>query len=166
MQMSLENFDVRLLKHEGLLRTYARNFTRNEEDANFLVRNTLLKAVSGFDKFSNLSDLKKWLYAIMDNIVINNYHRLLRTVRRTVGEFTSGTSANVSSSAGNAGVKFSVEDIKPALQNLPGEYYVPVIMFFEGHRYQVIADHLTISAETVKNRIQVARKLLKSSVAN
>jgi RNA polymerase sigma-70 factor (ECF subfamily) len=37
-------------------------------------------------------------------------------------------------------------------------------MYFEGHKYHEIAEHLDIPIGTVKTRIHVARKLLKKDL--
>jgi RNA polymerase sigma-70 factor (ECF subfamily) len=57
-----------------------------------------------------------------------------------------------------------MDDIKNALENLSDEYYVPFTMYFDGHKYHEIAEHLTIPIGTVKNRIHIARKELKDKL--
>ena len=60
--------------------------------------------------------------------------------------------------------KFILNDIQNAMDKLPVEYHVPFNMYFEGFKYHEIADELKIPIGTVKTRIHVARKLLKSNL--
>ena len=54
------------------LRHYAYQLTRNVEDTNDLVQETMLKAYTYQEKFENGTNLKGWLYTIMKNISINH----------------------------------------------------------------------------------------------
>ena len=54
------------------LRHYAYQLTKNVEDTNDLVQDTMLKAITYRDKFIDGTNLKGWLYTIMKNTFINN----------------------------------------------------------------------------------------------
>src|SRR5207249_10138051 len=70
----------------------------------------------------------------------------------------------ISSTKNQCESKFVMDDIKRALDKLPQDYFIPFTMYFEGHKYHEIADHLYIPIGTVKTRIHVARKLLKKNL--
>ena len=57
-----------------------------------------------------------------------------------------------------------MRDIQRALAKLPEEYYLPFSMYFEGYKYQEIADHFRIPIGTVKTRIHMARQQLKKKL--
>ena len=59
---------------------------------------------------------------------------------------------------------FAMEDINEAIDNLKDEYKSPFMMYFRGFKYHEIADKLAIPIGTVKNRIHIARKHLKSDL--
>jgi len=125
----------------------------------------MLKAITYYNKFKEGTNLKGWLYTIMKNTFINNYRRFIK-MNTFVSKSDEISSPNlVFSSTKNQGeAKFVMDDLKKALDRLPNDYYLPFTMYFEGHKYHEIADHLEIPIGTVKTRIHVARKLLKKSL--
>jgi RNA polymerase sigma-70 factor (ECF subfamily) len=56
----------------------ARQMTRNHADAEDLVQNTMLKAYAGFRSFRQETHLQAWLFRIMHNTWINDYHKTRR----------------------------------------------------------------------------------------
>jgi len=163
--MTKIEFNTMVTRQSSSLKMYALHFTHDADDANDLVQDTLLKAITYYNKFKEGTNLKGWLYTIMKNTFINNYRRFMK-ISTFVTKSDEISSVNlVFSSTKNYGEsKFIMDDIKLALNRLPGEYYVPFSMYFEGHKYHEIADHLGIPIGTVKTRIHVARKLLKKSL--
>ncbi len=65
-------FNSLVIEQSDSLRSYARNFTRDNDDANDLVQETILKAITYFKNFREGTNLKGWLYTIMKNTFINN----------------------------------------------------------------------------------------------
>ncbi len=101
----------------------------------------------------------------MKNTFINNYRRFVKmSTFVTKSDEISSPNLVFSSTKNQGESKFVMDDIKRALDRLPEDYYVPFTMYFEGHKYHEIADHLTIPIGTVKTRIHVARKLLKKNL--
>ncbi|MCT1524452.1 MULTISPECIES: RNA polymerase sigma factor [Sphingobacterium] len=165
--MNKLEFNTLVIKHSDSLKSYARNFTRDQDDANDLVQDTLLKAVTYFKNFRDGTNLKGWLYTIMKNTFINNYRRVVKTnTFITKEEEISQTNLVVSASKNKGENKFVMEDINYALSKLSDEYYVPFTMYFEGYKYHEISDHLKIPIGTVKTRIHVARKSMKKTLAS
>ncbi len=163
--MTRPEFNDLVIRQTGSLRTYALHFTHDNEDADDLVQDTLLKAITYYNKFAEGTNLKGWLYTIMKNTFINNYRRITK-INTLVTKSDEITSANLffSSTNNDATGKFVMDDIKKAMRNLSDDYKVPFNMYFEGYKYHEIADYLTIPIGTVKTRIHVARKLLKSQL--
>lgn len=163
--MNRIEFNTLVIRQSESLKAYARNFTRDQDDANDLVQDTLLKAVTYFKNFKEGTNLKGWLYTIMKNTFINNYRRVVKT-NSFITKEEEITSANlVVSATKNGGEnKFVMEDINRALSSLSEDYYVPFTMYFEGYKYHEISEHLNIPIGTVKTRIHVARKVMKKSL--
>lgn len=163
--MTKLEFNTMVTKHAESLKMYALHFTHDDEDANDLVQDTVLKAITYYDKFKEGTNLKGWLYTIMKNTFINNYRRFVK-ISSFVTKSDEISSANLAYSATNnrGENKFVMDDIKQALNSLSDDYYVPFTMYFEGYKYHEIADHLEIPIGTVKTRIHVARKALKKSL--
>ena len=164
--MTKNEFDTMVIEQSDSLKLYARNFTSDYEDANDLVQDTILKAVTYFKNFKEGTNLKGWLYTIMKNTFINNYRRIVKTNSFiTKDEDISSSNLLLSASCNQGESKFVMEDIHEALANLSEEYYIPFSLYFEGFKYHEISDHLNIPNGTVKTRIHVARKLMKRSLS-
>ncbi|MFM6977084.1 MAG: RNA polymerase sigma factor [Sphingobacteriaceae bacterium] len=163
--MTKIEFNTLVMRQAGSLRMYALHFTHDSEDANDLVQDTLLKAITYYNKFKDGTNLKGWLYTIMKNTFINNYRRFVKiSAFITKSEDISSPNLLFSSAKNSGESKFIMDDIGRALNKLPEEYYVPFIRYYEGHKYHEIAEYLNIPIGTVKTRIHVARKLLKKSL--
>src|SRR5690606_7287792 len=163
--MNKLEFNTLVIQQADSLKTYARNFTRDQDDANDLVQDTLLKAVTYFKNFKDGTNLKGWLYTIMKNTFINNYRRVVKT-NSFITKEEEITNANlvVSATSNRGENKFVMEDINHALSNLSEDYYVPFTMYFEGYKYHEISDYLNLPIGTVKTRIHVARKVMKKTL--
>lgn len=154
-----------MLQHVESLRGYAMHFTRDSEDADDLVQDTMLKAVTYQGRFREGTNLKGWLFTIMKNTFINNYRRLVKTSLLISQSDEIPNTHLVHSATYNAGERtFVMEDIHAAMSGLSEEYYVPFSMYFEGYKYHEIADHLAIPIGTVKTRIHVARRIMKKAL--
>ncbi len=164
--MNRFEFNNLVIQHADSLRLYARNFTKEQDDANDLVQDTLLKAVTYFKNFREGTNLKGWLYTIMKNTFINNYRRIskLNSFLTKEKEISPGH-LMVSASYNQGENKFVMEDITSTLSSLADEYYVPFTMYFEGYKYHEISDHLDIPIGTVKTRIHMARKAMKKRLS-
>ncbi len=163
--MTKIEFNTMVMHQANSLRMYALHFTHDADDANDLVQDTLLKAITYYNKFKEGTNLKGWLYTIMKNTFINNYRRFVK-ISSFVTKTDEISSSQLSFSATNnqGEQKFVMDDIKAALSSLQKEYYIPFTMYFEGYKYHEIADYLAIPIGTVKTRIHVARKSLKKSL--
>jgi RNA polymerase sigma-70 factor (ECF subfamily) len=156
------------VQKEGLsLRHYAYQLTRNVEDTNDLVQDTLLKAFTYQDKFTDGTNLKGWLYTIMKNTFINNYRRMVK--RNTFIDQTDNDYYldSESLSVKNQGeIKFIINDIEEAIDKLPMSLKKPFTMNFSGFKYHEIAEILHIPIGTVKTRIFVAKRQLREELNN
>jgi RNA polymerase sigma-70 factor (ECF subfamily) len=58
-----------------------------------------------------------------------------------------------------------MKEIQRAVHNLPDIFRNPFMLYFEGYRYNEIAEMLKEPLGTIKSRIHFARKLLKEQVS-
>lgn len=163
--MTALEFDTKIQGLTTFLRPFALKLTRDSEAADDLMQETMLKAITNREKFSEGTNLKAWLYTIMKNTFITQYHRMIR--RNTFIDTTDNlhyinSPEHVTSN--DSSTTFALEDINEAIENLKPEYREPFMMHFRGFKYHEIADHLQIPIGTVKNRIHIARKHLKSDL--
>lgn len=151
--------------HTGL-KPAALKFTQDKEKAKDLIQDTLVKVLSNRDKFRDGTNLKAWMYTIMRNIFITQYHR--NSKRKTIIDTTDNLHYINSSkhAVQNDGVSaLVIHKIEEAIKNLKDMYRIPFEMHVDGFKYHEIADILEIPIGTVKNRIHVARNELKYKLA-
>jgi len=165
--MTAIEFTYNLNKMTKSLKPFALKLTRDHEDANDLLQETVLKAFSNRDKFAEGTNLKAWLFTIMKNTFITNYQRMVRknTFIDTTDNLHYLNSAN-NSINNSAYSRFAVKDINDAISSLDDAYKTPFLMHFRGFKYHEIAEKLEIPIGTVKNRIHIARKELKGQLKN
>lgn len=160
--MNTIEFNKMISQQSSSLKLFATHFTNDLDDANDLVQDTMLKAVTHYNKFKEGTNLKAWLYIIMKNTFINQYRKVLKISSFIVkGDEISSANLMYSASRNEGEPRFMLNDIKKAISALPEEYGKPFTMHFEGHKYHEIADHLNLAIGTVKTRIHIARKMLK-----
>ncbi len=148
------------------LRPFALRLTKDVEEANDLLQDTLLKAFTNRDKYADGTNIKAWLYTIMKNTFITNYQRMVRknTFIDTSDDLYYLNSLE-SSTDNQAYSTFALEDINAAIHVLDDSHKTPFMMYFQGYKYHEIADRLQIPIGTVKNRIHLARKELKDQLS-
>jgi RNA polymerase sigma-70 factor (ECF subfamily) len=163
--MTTLEFSYSLQKLSSSLKPFALKLTRDTDDANDLLQDTMVKAFTNRDKFTEGTNLKAWLYTIMKNTFITNYQRMIRrgTFVDTTDNLHYLNSGDVLVENGAYG-DFAMNDIQLAIGNLEDVYKTPFMMHFRGFKYHEIADKLEIPIGTVKNRIHIARKLLKDDL--
>lgn len=148
--------------HAPALFSHAMRFTGDEDDAKDLVQDTLLKGMRFCANFDQGTNIRGWLYVIMRNTFINNYRRNQREMSVvSVEEDLSSAHLMKSADRNAAEGKFVMEDIQRALESVPEVYRVPFQRYFEGYKYEEIADERGIPLGTVKTHIHQARLQLK-----
>ena len=160
--MTALEFSFALSKMTPSLKPFALKLTKDVEEANDLLQETMLKAYTNRDKFADGTNLKAWLYTIMKNTFITNYQRLMR--RNTFIDTTDNLhyiNSSENTTQNLAFSKFAMADMNAAIDSLDDAYKVPFMMHFRGFKYHEIAERLGIPIGTVKNRIHIARKELK-----
>jgi RNA polymerase sigma-70 factor (ECF subfamily) len=58
-----------------------------------------------------------------------------------------------------------LKEIRQAINDLPEIFKNPFLLYFEGYRYNEIAELLNEPLGTIKSRIHFARKLLKEQIS-
>lgn len=165
--MTALEFGYSINKMSASLKPFALRLTKDVEEANDLLQETVLKAFTNRDKFTDGTNLKAWLYTIMKNTFITNYQRMVR--RNTFIDTTDNlhyinSTDNIAENLAYS--SFVLKDVNKAIQKLDDTYKTPFLMHFRGFKYHEIADKLNIPIGTVKNRIHIARKELKGKLKN
>jgi len=163
--MTATEFTSQITGMQATLKQFTYRFTRNPEESQDLVQDTMLKALTYRDKFREDTNLKGWLFTIMRNTFINNYRKtkLAKTSTDNTKElFYLNVADQHTFNRPEKSVEFkemwkNVNEIKEELQ-------VPFKMYTTGYKYHEIAQHLNIPIGTVKNRIFHARKEIQKKL--
>ena len=163
--MSTTDFNQQLSSLSGPLHTFAYKLTKNSEEAKDLYQETAFRAISNVDKFIPGTNLKAWLLTIMKNIFINNYRKNIKT--RTIIDSTENLyyiNSGTASIRNDAESNIMMNELNTMVDSLDESLRVPFEMHYLGHKYQEIADTLSLPLGTVKSRIFFARKELKEMI--
>lgn len=164
--MKTTDFDQLVINNADFLKPFAFTLTRDNETAKDLTQETLFKALANRDKYHVGTNIKAWMYTIMRNIFINNYRRKSRQnviFDNTPNDFL--LDHNQSAVSNKAETNLGMKEIQKAIHNLPDIFKHPFILYFEGYKYNEIADFLKEPLGTIKSRIHFARKLLKEELS-
>lgn len=150
------------------LNSFALKMTGNEDDANDLVQETLLKAYRYFDKYELGTNCKSWLFTIMRNTFINIYRKNSREPNKVDYEDVQNFYENIKPSEIND--NHFVEDvfsnllddeITQAIADLSEDFRTVIILSdIEGFTYEEIAEFINSPIGTVRSRLHRARKML------
>jgi RNA polymerase sigma-70 factor, ECF subfamily len=159
--------------HEKRLFSLAKRMTGNEQDAEDIVQETLLKAIDKLETFRAESSFGTWLYSIALNA---GRHHLIHQRRQTltpVEDLLNSTSHHSdahqlrewrdphSVMEASEMRKF----ISEAVDELPAEYSVPFLLRYEDElSIKEIADILKLSEAATKSRVLRARLFLREKL--
>jgi RNA polymerase sigma-70 factor (ECF subfamily) len=164
-------FEQAAVIHLDYLYGLAKALTRDAVYSEDLVQETYLKAYSNFDMFRRGTNCLAWLVRIMTNTYINYYHKTKKSPKHQ--ELNNDLVREEAKSGGGESELAGIDDdnlldnyvsdhIKKAINALPGDYRVMVIMSdLRGLSYQDIATHLGCPLGTVRSRLSRGRTLLK-----
>jgi len=176
------------------LQRQAFRFTRNNEDAEDLVQKAYLRAYRRYDKFQEGTNFTAWIFRIMRNLFIDNYHRdqrmpkmvriaeLGRRSTRDRGIYESDDEIisrvhGERASKQNRALPATPEEIalerenaldkevEKALKALPENYRACVILVdLEDHTYRETVEILKIPLGTVMSQLYRGRKSLEKAM--
>lgn len=163
--MTRMQFQSNLQEVQENLRRYALKLTQDTNDADDLVQDTSLRALTHRDKFVSDINFKGWMMTIMYNIFLNNQDRVER--RRKIFDTTVDilnvplvTEGGYSTPDG----AMNIREIYSEIEKLSEHTRTPFKMFLSGYKYSEIAEKIGIPEGTVKSRIFFARKELQKAL--
>ncbi len=163
--MTAVEFNYKLLGLQKNLKYFAYTLTSNYEDAQDLVQETYLKALTNREKFTANTNLKAWTFTIMKNTFINNYRQNVRN--NTILDKTDDLyylNLPKASSIGLPDADYSLKEINKTIGKISPEQRLPFEMYNKGYKYKEIAEKLDLSIGTVKSRIFFTRKKLMEAL--
>lgn len=171
-----EDFEAGVLAQLDSLYRTARRMTSSQQEAEDLVQETMLKAFRFADKYRPGTNLRAWLFRILNTSAINRYRK--QAAHPTPASLPEGEDfyvynriKDLSGQELSAGAEEEVlsryldEDVYRALQDLPPNFRMPIVLAdIEGLSYKEIAEALQIPIGTVMSRISRARRQLQRSL--
>ncbi|EFH85517.1 sigma-70 family RNA polymerase sigma factor [Ktedonobacter racemifer] len=171
-----EDFEAGVVAQLDSLYRTALRLTNNTQEAEDLVQETMLKAFRFAHTYHPGTNLRAWLFRILNTSAINRYRRL--ATHPTPASLPEGEEfylynqiRDINGQELSQGVEDEVlnqyldEDVYKALNDLPYNFRMPVILAdIEGLSYKEIAESLQIPIGTVMSRISRARRQLQKSL--
>ena len=145
---------------------YAMSLTHNRADADDLVQETYLRAMSAFERLRPNSNLKSWLFTILRNVYLNQIRDGFSQLCVDMAEPVHGHREFEDKSSKDPLflylTKLKQADVRKAIEKLPDAYReVIVLREFEELSYEQIAQVLDCPSGTVMSRLSRAREKLK-----
>ncbi len=170
-----ERLETEALTHLDALYRTALRLSRNPQDAEDLVQETYLNAFRALDRFEEGTNLRAWLFRILNNAFISQYRRRKRRPSSSledVSEFylydhlaDGRTASGTESPEREVLERIGDERVLQALEELPVEFrQVSLLADVEGFSYREIADILGIPIGTVMSRLYRARRRLQKAL--
>jgi RNA polymerase sigma-70 factor (ECF subfamily) len=152
----------------------AMRLTRDPQQAEDLTQETFAKAFASFHQFQAGTNIKAWLFRIMQNTFISNYRKVANAPLETsVDELEDWQLAQLETSANTAMPSAESEalrnlpdgEVLTALMDLPEEFRTAVYLAdAEGFAYSEISEILGVPMGTVMSRIHRGRKRLREAL--
>jgi len=164
-------FEREALPYLDQLYGAALRMTRNPADAEDLVQQTFLRAYQGFEGFREGTNLKAWLFKILQNTFISIYRKQQREPQTVPAdeseEFSLFDRLAVATEGADVEVLKRLPDaeVKAALDGVPEQFRTAVLLAdVEGFSYQEIADITGVPIGTVMSRLNRGRKALQKAL--
>jgi RNA polymerase sigma-70 factor (ECF subfamily) len=168
------DFESDDLPYRDQLFRSAMRMTRSREESEDLLQETYAKAYVHYDRFTEGTNLKAWLFRILKNTFINGYRRRRSQPSMVdlheLGEGVESVLLEHDASAFDNPETDLVEieldhSIRQAIVSLPHEYKMAVLLAdLQGMSYQEVADLLEVPLGTVMSRLYRGRKLLERTL--
>ncbi len=150
-----KNEGAALVRFMPRMRRFAVTLTRNPTDADDLVQETCMKAISKAHLRPPQAGFESWIYTMMRNMWIDELRkRKVRTGKGTV-DIAEQDELKIGPSGEDA---VYTRELKEMIQQMPeGLSSVFLLVNVEGHSYREAADILGIPIGTVMSRLSTAR---------
>jgi RNA polymerase sigma-70 factor (ECF subfamily) len=149
--------------HIPAMRRYALVLTRDADQAEDLVQESLSRAIAGVRSWRPGSNLSAWLLSILHNTFISGWRRE-RTERQALGEMVQA-GLNEEARPPEQTASIELQQVMQALMTLPdGQREILVLAAVEGLSYREIADIHDVPLGTVMSRLARARDALRQAL--
>ena len=143
------------------LRAFAISLCGHVDRADDLVQDTLLRALANIARFQPGTNLNAWLFTILRNLFHSEYRKRRRAVEDPDGSYASRLKVQP-----EQGSRLDFEDLRAALETLPGDQREAVLLVgASGFSYEEAAAICGCAVGTIKSRVNRARSRLTALLA-
>ena len=148
-------------KSSNQLYAFAMSLTKDQFEAEDLYQDTLFLAIKNSNKFRVGTNFMAWMKTIMRNSFINGYRRKKRFMNyvndKVTAYFNEGPQIR-----NEAESKIMMDELSEIIEDIDERFKTPFKLFYKGYSYEEIANDLELPLGTVKSRIFIARRKIRS----
>ena len=149
-------FHTELLPHNAALYSFAYRLTGgNAAKAKDLVQETYEKAWRFVERYTPGTNARAWLFRICHHAFINEWRKVRNQPAKVGLETVGGIQTDAQPDYSQMG-----DEVMNAINNLPAQQRVVLLLDLEDFTYEEIAAVLNIRIGTVRSRLHRARKTL------
>jgi RNA polymerase sigma-70 factor (ECF subfamily) len=143
--------------HHAALYRYAYRLSSSTADAEDLAQQTFLTAAAKLDQVRSAASVRSWLYAVLRNAWLKSCRKRGPVAAADLDLALESVPEHLPEPA-----LVDREELQAALNSLPEEFKVVVLMFYYEHcSYKEIADKLGLPIGTVMSRLSRAKSQLR-----
>jgi RNA polymerase sigma-70 factor (ECF subfamily) len=146
-------FEIYIHQNKNSIYRFAYTYTKNQEEAEDVVNESVLKALKSINSLRNPEHMRVWFYRIVVNTALSNIkkNRKIMYIDPTDMEDIQDQGDDFS----NISFEQMIETLEPKYKS------IVVLRFFEGMPLEDIARILDENLNTVKTRLYKALKILR-----
>jgi len=164
--MDTREINTKIRECDLALRKLAYKFTKNPEDVQDLVQETLMRSLKYLDQFFQNPKVIGWLYVIMKHIYINQFRR--QKQKYAYDNYKASESQNLgyldTSDTNTAEGTFIINDVLKLLSQFPKQHEELFSKFIDGYKYKELSIYYDLPEGTIKSRIHVMKKSLRKKL--
>ena len=161
----MDKLTSKIVGMESELRHFALKLTADQDSANDLVQDCMLKALDNKEKFVHAQNFKGWMYTIMRNLFINNYRRVTREMSMMDDSYSIGRQNLLEVEDGERfEYAYDLKELHKVINAVPESMRKPFLMYVAGFKYNEIAEKMELPIGTIKSRLFFVRKRLQKEL--
>ena len=161
----MDKLTSKIVGMESELRHFALKLTADQDSANDLVQDCMLKALDNKEKFVHAQNFKGWMYTIMRNLFINNYRRVTREMSMMDDSYSIGRQNLLEVEDGERfEYAYDLKELHKVINAVPESMRKPFLMYVAGFKYNEIAEKMGLPIGTIKSRLLFVRKRLQKEL--
>lgn len=156
-----EELEIMLEKHRDDVTKYITRLMGNEYDANDIVQETLIKAITKIDLYKENSSFSGWLCSIAKNTFIDTVRKNNRHTDIEINEYNQNT-IEIDDDELWYNKEEKIINLENSIKQLPQEYIKVLNMrFYLDMSYEDISKKMCVPIGTIKTWIHRAKNELK-----